>query len=175
MFDFSKLTKSRASLLKAITSKDLKYLHKALNGEFINLNFLTKDGQTPLHECIISGNIEIMQLLVKHGASQHIQNSNGWFPIHLASYYGRMDMIMFLVNPDNFKHQASLLVVNDQQTSETENKPKCKCRLLMGAKSKRDDEIGLLESSDDDEDCDYSQMSGVFEMSQCDSIVNAMP
>lgn len=161
MLDFSVLKRTRTGLVKAIGASDVSYLTKALAKEFINLNFIGDDGNTPLHLTAISGNVEVAKILVQHGASQHIKNKNGWFPIHLASYYGHMEMMMFLLNSKNFEHQPTILVnkENVNNNSNRKSNPVKKSKI-----SKREDECLLLESMSDDES-DYSQMSGVFEMS----------
>ena len=105
MLDLTKLYLLRQELNEAIRSKDLKKLSCLLSAnERVNLNYLdSTDGQTPLHKSCSTGSLTITKLLVEHGACESIQNSQGWFPIHLASFYGHLDVVMFLMSLDKRK------------------------------------------------------------------------
>ena len=109
MIDLSNLFKLRQQLHDAITSKNIQILKRLLdNVNFINLNYVDKEGQTPLHRSCRLGNLKIVELLCEHGASQMIINRDGWFPIHLAAYYGHIHIVSYLLK--------------QQQTKQNENK-----------------------------------------------------
>ena len=88
--------------------------------DYINLNYIDTEGESPLHRGCLQGNLDIIKLLVEYGANQSIRNKFGWFPIHIASYYGHMDVFMFLIDENNFRHQASLSV-DQKDANETIN------------------------------------------------------
>lgn len=135
MIDFSSLNKRRLELGTAITSSDIDQIHSILGSPttitttttattghtsplkstsyLVNLNYLDKDGQTPLHLACLLGNLSICKLLVEAGASQSIKNKDGWFPIHIASYLGHIDIVMFLLDERNFNKEATIDVYDD--------------------------------------------------------------
>ena len=99
MLDFSALYNQRSKLNKFIQENDLKSIKSLLVESYMNLNYTDSvDGQTPLHKTCQTGNIAIAKLLIEYGACQNIQNNAGWFPMHLASYYGHMDIFFLLIN-----------------------------------------------------------------------------
>ena len=130
MFNFASLNKLRDELVESISSNDLKRLCKLLNDKsndseinnsnenidqpFINVNFIDCEGQTLMHRACRLGNLEIVKLLAKHGASQNIKSKNEWFPIHVATYYGHFDVVKYLINENNFKHQSLIAVYDDE-------------------------------------------------------------
>jgi ankyrin repeat protein len=99
MLDLTSLNRSRCELNDAVSRNDLKRLAQLLNGpKYLNLNYLDKaDGQSPLHKSCRLGHLSAAQLLVEHGASPHIQDSRGWFPLHLASFYGHVEIVVYLL------------------------------------------------------------------------------
>lgn len=172
MINFNKLKNMRSGLMAAIESNDLDYLNTILankcdstdkpsNEEFINLNFLSEEGNTPLHQACLTGNLAIMKLLVLNGASQHIKNKDGWFPIHLATYTGNMEVIMFLLNADNFKEQSCLLVVDKseskQQRQSITKKAGALAAKIFTNKDQSQDRLKLI--SDDEDDSEIFNMS----------------
>ena len=51
------------------------------------------NGITPLHLVVLSGNLMLEQLLIKHGADLNAQDLSGWTLMHWAAAYGRTDVI----------------------------------------------------------------------------------
>jgi ankyrin repeat protein len=43
---------------------------------------------TPLHLAANKGHIEVVKLLIEHGAYVNAKNNNGWAPLHEAAYNG---------------------------------------------------------------------------------------
>jgi len=56
------------------------FLNKKLNPNAVN-----KDGRTPLHLAMKKGNIDIIELLIKNGASREFKDKKGKIPIDYAS------------------------------------------------------------------------------------------
>ena len=56
---------------------------------------------SPLHLAALSGNIEIIQLLVTHGADIFATNSRGETPLHLASGENNIQAVNILLNAGN--------------------------------------------------------------------------
>jgi ankyrin repeat protein len=63
----------------------------------LNVNFVDSDGQTPLHQSCMDGNLEVVKLLVRHGADVRLANRDGWSPLHVASFCGFYDIVSYLV------------------------------------------------------------------------------
>jgi len=129
MLDFSGLFKLRSDLIESISANDTKRLYKLLGEDrsdaeseatssnlYVNLNFIDHDGQTLMHRVCRQGNLDALKLLVKHGASQNLKNKDGWFPIHLATYFGHYELVKFLINESNFQHQSLIAVYDDDVT-----------------------------------------------------------
>ena len=118
MIDFTGLYRQRSMLNEAILKSNLKQI-KAILSKYMNLNYIdSKTGQTPLHVSCKSGNIAITKLLVENGACQNIQNNNGWFPIHIASYYGHMEICSYLIRMS--KVEKTLHTCSDSEFSDKE-------------------------------------------------------
>lgn len=41
-------------------------------------------GMAALHEAVLTGNLEVVKLLVKYGADVHQRDEDGWTPLHMA-------------------------------------------------------------------------------------------
>lgn len=41
-------------------------------------------GMAALHEAVLTGNMEVVKLLVKYGADVHQRDEDGWTPLHMA-------------------------------------------------------------------------------------------
>jgi len=154
MLDFGRLKSQRSALASAIKAQDEASVASLLKAEFMNLNYLDEAGNTPLHTVACSGNLAIASLLVRHGAVHNIQNRQGFFPIHLASFYGHVELMVFLLDSRNFADQACLVVEDDQQ----QQKKKASRRLAEAEKQNKrrtlaleDERRLLVESESEDE------------------------
>ena len=113
MIDFTDLYKMRANLKDAISNQDLDRIKNIFSvNDYVNLNYLDKDGHTPLHRVCMFGNLEICKFLVDKGASQNIKNKEGWFPIHIASYFDQPDILAYLLDEKSFKSESIITVFN---------------------------------------------------------------
>ena len=101
MLDLSSLVNSRNELNQAIEANNMKQLSELLLQGHLNLNYVdSRDGQTPLHKSCTHGHLSATKILVENGASRHIQNDQGWFPIHLASFHGHFEIVIYLLSLD---------------------------------------------------------------------------
>jgi len=77
--------------LIANNQKDkLKFVLKN-NQENLNINIQDKDGDTPLHIAVFLCNLDIIKILINHGASIKIRDKWGQTPIHRL-YFGMNDV-----------------------------------------------------------------------------------
>lgn len=63
----------------------------------VNVNVFDGDGQTPLHQSVIEGNLEMVKLLVQLGADVRLTNRDGWNALHIATYGGHDDIVLYLI------------------------------------------------------------------------------
>jgi ankyrin repeat protein len=69
-------------------------------------NAKAKQGWTPLHEVAIGGDyysrdnprVLIARLLLQRGADVNVSNDDNQVPLHLASYFGKVDVVSVLLN-----------------------------------------------------------------------------
>ena len=54
----------------------------------LSLDRRTKEGNTPLHYCVIQNQPEAMRLLLRSGAAADLQNNNGKTPLSIARERG---------------------------------------------------------------------------------------
>jgi ankyrin repeat protein len=77
--------------LIANNQKDkLKFVLKN-NQENLNINIQDKDGDTPLHIAVFLCNLDIIKILINHGANIKIKDKWGQTPIHRL-YFGMNDV-----------------------------------------------------------------------------------
>lgn len=67
---------------------------------------------TSLHAAVISGNLDIVLVLLNHGANVNTLDDEGWSPLHRASRGGRLDVLELLL-----EQRADVNILgNDEQT-----------------------------------------------------------
>ena len=47
-----------------------------------------QDGATPLHNAAYNGRLEVVQLLLRHGADKELKDSDGEKPVDIVCRYG---------------------------------------------------------------------------------------
>ena len=63
----------------------------------VNVDVFTADGQTALHRCCRSGNLELVKILVSYGADVRLATRDGWTALHIAVGAGHRDVVRFLL------------------------------------------------------------------------------
>ncbi|KAG1695148.1 hypothetical protein DVH05_020789 [Phytophthora capsici] len=78
---------------------DVERLREALEGHPTLIHQHRWSGVTGLHRALSEGSIEIVQLLLDHGADVNQRSTWGWYsPLHLACKTGSEEMIWLLLN-----------------------------------------------------------------------------
>lgn len=156
MFDFTQLNRLRSQLSHAIVTNDLDLFSQLVGssneskdtpGRLHNLNYLDTDGQTPLHRTCHRGQLAFVKLLVENGANQHIQNKDGWYPVHLAGYYGHCDIVKYLLSEENFVDHPKIDVY--EKTRPVTTRPTPRRHFVLASSGSESDDSGD-ESEDDD-------------------------
>ncbi|KAL3841676.1 hypothetical protein ACJMK2_019788 [Sinanodonta woodiana] len=55
------------------------------------------DGYTPLHRSSYNGHLEMIEVLLAHGADVHAKTLDGWHPLHSACRWNQADVAMLLL------------------------------------------------------------------------------
>ena len=100
----SKVTNS-ITLLKILFSR-LKALDTAYGGEVADVSKADYDQRTPLHIAASEGNVEIVEYLLKSGASVHVRDRNDTTPLQDAIREGHLDVIDILIRYQYFKDKS---------------------------------------------------------------------
>ncbi|ADE12426.1 adenylate/guanylate cyclase domain-containing protein [Sideroxydans lithotrophicus] len=106
---------SRASVLAAISNGDFAALHQLLISD-VEVNF-SQDGQIPIFLAIEKGNVDVVLLLLIHGAKLRIKNHLGLSPIDVALKlrFARIAKILHYADTQNMAIQ-NRAVYSAQQT-----------------------------------------------------------
>jgi hypothetical protein len=72
-----------------------------------NINSSTKDGTTPLHRAVCDGNVQMVELLLEHGADINKQDNNGWSARDLADQQGHDDIQVLFKSRKAHRQHAS--------------------------------------------------------------------
>lgn len=89
--------------LQAVRNGDPRHLTRILTrySQLIQINRMTTDGQTALTQSILDGNLEVVKVLLAHGANSQLTNRDGFSPLHVACFAGKMDLITFFLTSGN--------------------------------------------------------------------------
>ena len=86
--------------LEAVRKGDMSQLHRLLDElrAGVDVNGYNGDGQTALHQSCLSGNLDLVKLLVTFGADVRLANRDGWSALHIAAWKGHRDIALYLIN-----------------------------------------------------------------------------
>uniref|UniRef100_A0AC35THK3 ANK_REP_REGION domain-containing protein n=1 Tax=Rhabditophanes sp. KR3021 TaxID=114890 RepID=A0AC35THK3_9BILA len=95
------------ALLESTGRGDVEEVERLLRVERADPNLHNEDGLTPLHQCAIDNNIEILRLLIQYGANVNAQDTESWTPLHAAACCEHEEIVKVLLAND-----ANILAVN---------------------------------------------------------------
>lgn len=145
LFDELKLAIERAD------PGELQHLLKTevdLNRLAYEANF-TRALSAPIHIAVAAGNIDVIEQLIKNGASLNLTDGSGNTSLHLASGAGQQEVVSFLLNQAtqsiqidqlNLAGESALQMARDKGKSSIEN-------LLLAAGAVDSDKRSFSESS----------------------------
>ena len=85
----------------------------AYGGEVADVSKADYDQRTPLHIAASEGNVEIVEYLLKSGASVHVRDRNDTTPLQDAIREGHLDVIDILIRYQYQTNQLkSILLLN---------------------------------------------------------------
>ncbi|XP_043217417.1 protein phosphatase 1 regulatory subunit 12C-like [Amphibalanus amphitrite] len=67
------------------------------DGARVGLNSMDAEGWTALHRAVRSGDLELVRLLVGHGADFRLADRDGFSPLHMASWAGHSQLVVYLL------------------------------------------------------------------------------
>ncbi|KAJ8399720.1 hypothetical protein AAFF_G00408250 [Aldrovandia affinis] len=77
---------------------DLEQIGRFIRARKVLLNTIYPSGMAALHEAVLSGNLECVQLLVKYGADIHQRDEEGWTALHMACSDGFPNIARYLLS-----------------------------------------------------------------------------
>jgi hypothetical protein len=63
-----------------------------------DVNVQSEKGETPLHLATVNGHLEVVRVLLKHGANTNLRDTEGKTPLHRARSEGHLDIVSFLLS-----------------------------------------------------------------------------
>lgn len=95
--------------LDTVLSRDIPRLRRILSDRHlaVNVDQFNVDGQTALHESCLRGDLELVEVLVGHGADAGLASRDGWNALHLAVYEGHIHIVRFLLRTSRPRHNSN--------------------------------------------------------------------
>ena len=85
--------KKETPLILAVRGGHFTTAESLLKTSTATLHTADAQGEQPIHHACRNGSLEILNLLIVHGAKLGTSNSLGWYPIHIASAYGHIALM----------------------------------------------------------------------------------
>lgn len=93
-------------VLEAAARNDIEEVDRLLQLG-VSPDATNEDGLTPLHQCCIDNNADMLRLLLDYGAAVNARDSEKWTPLHAAATCGHLYLVKILIS-----RGANLLAVN---------------------------------------------------------------
>ncbi|XP_028311252.1 protein phosphatase 1 regulatory subunit 27 [Gouania willdenowi] len=77
---------------------DIEQIGRFMRARKVRVDTLFHSGMAALHEAVLTGNMEVVKLLVKYGADVHQRDEDGWTPLHMACSDGYPDIARYLLS-----------------------------------------------------------------------------
>ena len=99
----------------AITARHYDVIQALLDSSVIDLALIDQYGYSPMHHAVLSGDLDIVCLLVHHGAPLNIQDQSGWTPLLHAAKAGDPAIVATLLTAG-----SDVLINSNHQQSATD-------------------------------------------------------
>ncbi|XP_017283578.1 protein phosphatase 1 regulatory subunit 27 [Kryptolebias marmoratus] len=76
---------------------DLEQIGRFMRARKVRVDTIFNSGMAALHEAVLTGNLEVVKLLVKYGADIHQRDEDGWTPLHMACSDGYPEIARYLL------------------------------------------------------------------------------
>ncbi|XP_076868219.1 ankyrin repeat and SAM domain-containing protein 6 isoform X2 [Brachyhypopomus gauderio] len=91
--------KKRPDVFNALKLGNTQLVKEILEDEPSQVNMANPDGASPLMMAAVSGQVEVVQLLVEQGADVDRQDGiHGWTALMQATYHGKKEVVKYLLN-----------------------------------------------------------------------------
>lgn len=89
----------QARFNNALQNCDYRELQDLLNSssEYIDTNQFNGEGQTPIQQACMSGQLEMVQLMIRFGADPNMTSRDGWSTLHLAAFSGNSEILQYII------------------------------------------------------------------------------
>lgn len=77
---------------------DMEQIGRFMRARKVRVDTLFHSGMAALHEAVLTGNLEVVKLLVKYGADVHQRDEDGWTPLHMACSDGYPEIARYLLS-----------------------------------------------------------------------------
>lgn len=98
---------SNITLIEASARNDADEVEKLLTKDQMSPDLQNEDGLSALHQAVIEDCVDVVLVLVQHGANLNIKDADLWTPLHAAVACGNYDLAKFLI-----ENGASLIEIN---------------------------------------------------------------
>lgn len=75
----------------------MEQIGRFMRARKVRVDTLFHSGMAALHEAVLTGNLEVVKLLVKYGADVHQRDEDGWTPLHMACSDGYPEIARYLL------------------------------------------------------------------------------
>ncbi|XP_031718213.1 protein phosphatase 1 regulatory subunit 12B [Anarrhichthys ocellatus] len=76
---------------------DLEQIGRFMRARKVRVDTIFHSGMAALHEAVLTGNMEVVKLLVKYSADVHQRDEDGWTPLHMACSDGYPEIASYLL------------------------------------------------------------------------------
>jgi len=96
----SRLCRDDKLIHRAVRCGLVKMTDMLLRSGICLVNEIKRDGPTPLYIAAQEGHVDLIRLLLFHGADVNILCKDGYSPLYIASYVGQLEIVNLLLDND---------------------------------------------------------------------------
>jgi len=80
-----------------VIESDVSTLQKILQNKKVDVNSMRHPGLSPLHTACVLGDLDVVELLMTHGADINLKSWSGLSPFQITSLFGHFDVAQYLM------------------------------------------------------------------------------